>query len=87
VPKYTVTRYQSAVGQMCCKEAGGRFDLNALNNFFVIPFYLQSVQVHSANCVNIYTVACRREFSNLQMQLFIYCETSRIATSMGVESV
>jgi hypothetical protein len=28
--------------------------------FFVIPFYLQSVAVHSANCVKMYTVACTR---------------------------
>jgi hypothetical protein len=27
---------------------------------FVIPFYLQSVPVHSPNCVKTYTVACRR---------------------------
>jgi hypothetical protein len=27
--------------------------------FFVISFYLQSVLVHSANCVKTYTVACR----------------------------
>jgi hypothetical protein len=27
--------------------------------FFVIPFYLQSVPVHSANCVKTYTMACR----------------------------
>jgi hypothetical protein len=26
---------------------------------FVIPFYLQSVQVHSASCVKICTMACR----------------------------
>jgi hypothetical protein len=31
---------------------------------FVIPFYLQSVLVHSANCVNTYTVACRRVLSS-----------------------
>jgi hypothetical protein len=32
--------------------------------FFVIPFYLPSVSVHSANCVKIYAVACRRVLSN-----------------------
>jgi hypothetical protein len=31
--------------------------------FFVIPFYLQSLLVHSANCVKTYTVACRRVIS------------------------
>jgi hypothetical protein len=31
---------------------------------FVIPFYLQSVPVHSANCVKTYTMACRRVLSN-----------------------
>jgi hypothetical protein len=34
------------------------------NLFFVIPFYLQSVPVHSANCVNIYAVACTRVHSS-----------------------
>jgi hypothetical protein len=29
-------------------------------NFFVIPFYLQSVLLQSANCLKTYTVACRR---------------------------
>jgi hypothetical protein len=28
--------------------------------FLVISYNLQSIPVHSANCVNIYTVACRR---------------------------
>jgi hypothetical protein len=32
--------------------------------FFVISFYLQSVLVHSANCVLTYTVACRRVLSS-----------------------
>jgi hypothetical protein len=32
--------------------------------FFVIPFYLQSAPVHSANCVKTYTVASRRVFSS-----------------------
>jgi hypothetical protein len=32
--------------------------------FFLIPFYLQSVLVHSANCVKTYTVACRRVLSS-----------------------
>jgi hypothetical protein len=31
--------------------------------FLVIPFYLQPVQVHLANCVKMYIVACRRGFS------------------------
>jgi hypothetical protein len=31
---------------------------------FLIPFYLQSVPVHSANCVETYTVACRRVLSS-----------------------
>jgi hypothetical protein len=31
---------------------------------FVIPFYLQSVKVHSANCVKIYTTACRSELNS-----------------------
>jgi hypothetical protein len=30
--------------------------------FVVIPFYLQSVLVHSANCVKMYTMACERVF-------------------------
>jgi hypothetical protein len=30
----------------------------------VIPFCLQSVPVHSANCVNTYTVECRRVLSS-----------------------
>jgi hypothetical protein len=37
-------------------------------NIFVIPFHLQSVQVHSANCVKIYTVACRRVLSSALLQ-------------------
>jgi hypothetical protein len=32
--------------------------------FFVIPFHLQSVPVHSANCVKTYTVPCRRVLSS-----------------------
>jgi hypothetical protein len=32
--------------------------------FYIMPFYSQSVPVHSANCVETYTVACRRVFSN-----------------------
>jgi hypothetical protein len=28
--------------------------------FFVIPFYLQSVPVHSANCIKTYTIACKK---------------------------
>jgi hypothetical protein len=28
---------------------------NIFNVFFVIPFYLQSVQVHLVNCVKMYT--------------------------------
>jgi hypothetical protein len=33
-------------------------------NLFVIPFYLQSIQVHSENCVKMYTMACRRGLSS-----------------------
>jgi pyoverdine/dityrosine biosynthesis protein Dit1 len=32
--------------------------------FLVIPLYLQSVPVHSANCAKTYTVACRRVLSS-----------------------
>jgi hypothetical protein len=32
--------------------------------FFVIPFYLQPVLLRSANCVNIYTMTCRRVLSS-----------------------
>jgi hypothetical protein len=32
--------------------------------FCVIPFYLQSVPVHSVNCVKMYTIACRRVLSS-----------------------
>jgi hypothetical protein len=43
----------------------GKHVLAATNiHFFVIPFYLQSVQVHSANCVKMYTVVCRRGLSS-----------------------
>jgi hypothetical protein len=35
-----------------------------LYTFFLIPFYFQSVPVHSANCVKPYTVACRRVLSS-----------------------
>jgi hypothetical protein len=31
---------------------------------FIIPFYLESVPVLSADCVKTYTVACRRVFSS-----------------------
>jgi hypothetical protein len=37
--------------------------------FFVTAFYLQSVAVHSANCVKTYTVACRRVLSGAPLQL------------------
>jgi hypothetical protein len=42
---------------------------NAEFTYFVIPFYLQSVPVHSANCVKMYTMACRRELSSDPLQL------------------
>jgi hypothetical protein len=29
-------------------------------NFFLIPFYLQSVLLHSATCVKTFTMTCRR---------------------------
>jgi hypothetical protein len=32
--------------------------------FFVIPLYLQSVPVHSVNCVQTYIVSCRRVLSS-----------------------
>jgi hypothetical protein len=32
--------------------------------FFVIPFYLQCIVLHSANCVKTYIVACRRVLSS-----------------------
>jgi hypothetical protein len=35
--------------------------------FFVIPFYLQSVPVYSANCVKTYTVACIRVLSRASL--------------------
>jgi hypothetical protein len=34
------------------------------DKFFVILFYLQSLPVHVANYVKIYTVACRRGLSS-----------------------
>jgi hypothetical protein len=36
---------------------------------FVISFYLQSVQVHSANCVKIYIMTYRRGLSSAFLQL------------------
>jgi hypothetical protein len=39
------------------------------HNFFVIPFHLQYVIVHSANCVETYTVACGRVLSSAPLQL------------------
>jgi hypothetical protein len=35
----------------------------------VIPFYLQSVLVHSTNCVKTYTMECRRVLTNIPLQL------------------
>jgi hypothetical protein len=37
--------------------------------FVIIPFYLQSVPVHSANCVKTYTVARRRVLSSALLHL------------------
>jgi hypothetical protein len=37
---------------------------NHIRIFFVIPFYVQCVPVHSANCVETYAVACRRVLSS-----------------------
>jgi hypothetical protein len=37
--------------------------------FFVIPLYLQSVLVYSANCVKTYAMACRRVFSSAPLYL------------------
>jgi hypothetical protein len=37
--------------------------------FFVVPFYLQTVQVHSGNCVKMYTMACRRGLSSALLYL------------------
>jgi hypothetical protein len=34
---------------------------------FVLPFCLQSVLVHSANCVKLYTEACRRVLSSASL--------------------
>jgi hypothetical protein len=37
--------------------------------FFIIPFYLSPVQVHSTNCVKIFTMACRRGLSSALLKL------------------
>jgi hypothetical protein len=34
------------------------------DSIFVIPFYLQSVQVHSANRIEMYTMPCGRVLSS-----------------------
>jgi hypothetical protein len=39
------------------------------DSIFVIPFYLQSVPVHSANCVKTYTMALRRVHSSSPLKL------------------
>jgi hypothetical protein len=41
--------------------------------FFVIPFYLQSVLVHLANCIETYTMACGRVLSSA----LLYIPSSR----------
>jgi hypothetical protein len=38
---------------------------------FVILFYLQSVQVHSGNCVKMYTVASRRGLSSGLLYFYV----------------
>jgi hypothetical protein len=38
--------------------------LHHWHNGFVIPFYLQSVLAHSANCVKTYKMACRKVHIN-----------------------
>jgi hypothetical protein len=38
-------------------------------NFSVIPFSLQSVPVHSADCVKTYTVSCRGVLSSAHLYL------------------
>jgi hypothetical protein len=40
-----------------------------MHKFFVILFYLQSVAVHSVNCVQTYIMACRRVFNNAPLYL------------------
>jgi hypothetical protein len=49
-------------GETCCLHLRGK-------SFFVIPFYLQSVLAHSANCVKTYTMACRRVLISAPLQL------------------
>jgi hypothetical protein len=39
------------------------------DDYFTIPFYLQSVPVHSANRVKTYTMACRRVLGSAPLQL------------------
>jgi hypothetical protein len=60
-----------------------------VKHFVVIPFYLQSVPVHSANGVNMYTVACRRGLSSAPLWLvgtqpvvaFVWSEHNKVVLS------
>jgi hypothetical protein len=45
------------------------FDISSV--FFVIPFYLKSVPVHSANCVKTYTMACGGELISTPLHLHV----------------
>jgi hypothetical protein len=41
----------------------------SISSFVIIPLYLKSLPVHSANCVKTWTVACRRVLSNAPLQI------------------
>jgi hypothetical protein len=39
--------------------------------YIAIPFYLQSQLIHSASCVEMYVMACRRVLSSTSVQLIV----------------
>jgi hypothetical protein len=51
----------------------------AVTIFLIIPFYLRSVSVHSANCAKMYAVACRRMISGASLLLL----GSRLVVAFG----
>jgi hypothetical protein len=47
-----------------CKRFCSNVSVQINTKVFIIPYHLHSVPVHSANCAETYTVACRRVLSS-----------------------
>jgi hypothetical protein len=65
VKDYILQIYCAVLEHCCCYvRVPDCITLYPWKLFFVIPFYLQSVQIRTPNCVKTYTVACRTVLSS-----------------------